>query len=315
MNEKVSCLIITGPTAVGKTAVSLAVARAWNGEIINGDVYQMYQPLTIGTAKPDWRATGIPHHLFDVLDEPRSMTVVEYRALVSVLIKDIIARGKRPIIVGGSGFYLRSLYFPVLEKQEITPIEAPEYHHLSDQELWHKLQNIDPLRAQQLHCNDRYRIARALTVHAQTGQLPSTLRPVFDPVAESMHLVVLSKEKSVLDSAIDERAREMLEQGLIDEVRSLSDAWKMFVEHKKIIGYPEVLSYLNGDVQSIPELARMIALHTKQYAKRQGTFLRGLARSVRSEIEGNSQFSVYDGNLTILDIQLYVESLVNEHLL
>ena len=166
-------VIIYGPTAVGKTAFADLLAAQVGGEIINGDAAQLYTPFTIGTAKPDWRNASITHHLFDICNEPQNYSVAMYRTEAEKKVVEITGRGSVPIFVGGSGFYLQSLFFPVtISANRVTP------SHSEDQS-WRALHAIDPIRAAAIHPHDTYRISRALFLYQQTKQLPSELKPLY----------------------------------------------------------------------------------------------------------------------------------------
>src|SRR5579864_2817558 len=146
--KKPFILILYGPTGVGKTDVALTLAQEIPAEIINMDVGQFYTPLSIGSAKPDWRNSPIPHHLFDILDEPRNYTVQEYYDEVHRIIKEVIKRGNLPILVGGSGFYLRSLFFPPQAQKQSVHIDSL---YPSDTNFWQTLHAIDPERASRIN--------------------------------------------------------------------------------------------------------------------------------------------------------------------
>ena len=145
-------LIIYGPTAVGKSSFAESLAEKIPSELVNLDIGQFYKPLTIGTAKPDWRSSAIVHHLFDCLSEPINFTVVEYRKKILILLQDIWKRNKIPILVGGSGFYLKSLFFPPQKSPTIKQSDA--YLFIPDNKLWDHLNVIDSVRAAAIDKND-----------------------------------------------------------------------------------------------------------------------------------------------------------------
>ncbi|MCL5875370.1 MAG: tRNA (adenosine(37)-N6)-dimethylallyltransferase MiaA [Candidatus Dependentiae bacterium] len=310
---KTVCIIILGPTAVGKTAISLELAAAINGEIINGDLGQCYAPLTVGTAKPAWKTSDIPHHLFDILDMPRSWSVVEYRQKVIEQIKDCAQRGKIPLVVGGSGFYIKSLITPV-QHEEGKPLDDI-FQNRSTQDLWQELRHVDPDRAQAIHPHDRYRIIRALTIWHQTGKKPSEYTLKYEKIADYTHIIFLERDRSDLYHRIEERATEMLRSGFIEEVESLDAHWRTFVCLKKIIGYEEVLSYIKkGDFseQALQKLKEQIVLKTKQYAKRQITYNRMLINQLLELQKQHHELVIDQVNLTISDVTLYLEQIVHK---
>ena len=173
-----------GPTGVGKSDFAVQLAEQVQGEIINCDVGQFYEPLVIGTAKPDWQDALVPHHFFDVMNKPESFSVKNYRNQVASLIKSIVSRGKVPIIVGGSGFYVNALFFPPRDFEATYDSRSAEQQlqNLDHGNLWGELQNIDPKRAREIHPQDIYRLERALRLWYVTGNLPSSQKPVFDPL-------------------------------------------------------------------------------------------------------------------------------------
>lgn len=302
-------LIITGATGVGKTDLVLKLAELIPSEIINADIGQMYAPLTIGTAKPDWQKEPVPHHGFDILTQPENFTVVQYRVFVQEKINEIWARGKLPIIVGGSTFYIKALLFP----PSILPVgtsdkqaeRAQVVADLPEDQLWAKLNQIDPLRASRLHPNDTYRLNQALNIWQQTGQLPSTFTPLYHPIAPYT-LVILDRPKLDLYQRIDARVLEMLQMGWAAEVQNLNQAWHDFLKVKKIIGYELILDYLAGEID-LPTCTSAIQQRVRNYAKRQQTFWRGLQSALQGADAGKH---VLELDLTLLSLDLYINQLL-----
>lgn len=306
--------IVFGPTAAGKTDFSLKFASRIKAEIINMDVGQMYVPLSIGTAKPSWQCMNIPHHLFDIISEPKNITVAQYRHMVVAKVNEIWDRGNVPVLVGGSGFYLQSLLFP--PKPHQTQGEFP-YEQTPDHMLWQMLNAVDPHRASMIHKNDFYRIKRALTVWHKTGQKPSEQVPIYDPICPFV-LTHVTRDRSDLYARIDARVHEMMKEGWLQEASTLKDTpWESFLHTKKIIGYNDLLMYLAGPHS--PEILaitiRTIAQKTRHYAKRQETFWRMLERKLHIAIhDSNAAMTakILSFNLTLSDINLYIEQLMNE---
>lgn len=297
--------IISGPTGVGKTDFVLKLADHLPIEIINADVGQFYTPLSIGTAKPDWRREQVPHHLFDVLDEPCSMTVMQYRTLAQSLIQECWQRNTIPFFVGGSLFYLQSLLFPPLEQEAARNQETKISN---DENAWELLARVDPKRASEIHKNDAYRIERALSLW-QTGKLPSTRKPLYDPIAPYL-FIWCTRERHEVYERINKRVELMMHAGWLDEARALQgSAWVDFLIKKKIIGYDDCFKYLVSGGQDLDELTAIIAQKTRNYAKRQETFWRGLKKKIMQAdaSEGSSQVSAVD--LTLLDLDLYIKQL------
>lgn len=272
-------IVLAGPTGVGKTDMALEIANHLPIEIINADVGQFYMPLTIGTAKPDWKESPIPHHMFDVLSSPENMTVTEYRNRVVDLCKDIWQRGNIPLFVGGSHFYITALFFPPLIHEEVPKRTYTE----STQDLWNQLKSIDPDRAEALSPHDRYRIERALTIWHATGIKPSTYKPQYNPIAAAYSVLFLSRDRTKLYERINQRTDVMIQQGWIQEVEPLIHSkWEEFLQEKKLIGYDDIIKYLKkNDMKSIPKLKEIIAQKTRNYAKRQFTYWRMLQEKLR----------------------------------
>lgn len=275
-------LIIFGPTGVGKTDVSLYVGTKIPIEIINMDMGQFYTPLTIGTAKPNWRKESIPHHLFDIIATPEDYTVARYRATVLSLIKKITESGKLPVLVGGSGFYLRSLFFPPSPMIPDIPtqlISNSNGYGVDQKDLWGTLFTIDPVRAKAIHKNDHYRLKRALSIWCEHGILPSQCRPNVN-IPFTYDIVYLSRKRDDLYARINERVLVMFNQGWVDEVRQLmGTSWEAFIKIKKIIGYDEISVYLNGNI-TLDSAIAMIQKRTRNYAKRQDTYWRHFSREL-----------------------------------
>lgn len=297
-------LVLSGPTGVGKTAFAESLELRQPVSIINADIGQMYVPLSIGTAKPDLQKSAFEQNLFNIIDEPRSCTITEYRAKALPLITSLWQEGRIPIFVGGSLFYLHSLFFPQQEiplSSEIT---------VDDKQGWQELYAIDPQRAQEIHPHDTYRIQRALALYFATGKKPSTLRPIYDPPGYYLFVWCI-REREELYSRINKRVAQMIKQGWIEEIEALrSTTWESFLRTKKIIGYDDILEYLQKG-GSKQELIDRIAQKTRHYAKRQITFWRRFeSQLLRGITQSNDHISsVETANLTYLDLDLYIKQL------
>lgn len=266
-------IVVAGPTAVGKTDFSVDLACHIGGEIINADVGQFYAPLAIGTAKPDWRAMPVPHHLFDIFSTPNSYNIIQYRQDVAKLMHEIWSRGKVPIIVGGSSFYIKSLYF-LLEESQFAQTSVNQIPT-----TWENLYAIDPKRALAISKNDLYRIERALTIWSASGIKPSEIQEGFNPLGHS-YFINIQRPRSQLYERINLRTEIMLKDGWIEEVqRLMGTEWIAFLQRKKIIGYPEVVDFLENKI-TYEDLVATIQQKTRNYAKRQCTFLRMLERKL-----------------------------------
>lgn len=287
MTQSQSCMIITGPTGVGKTACVDQLAQNMDIEVINADMGQMYTPLSIGTAKPDWRNTTVPHHLFDIIDEPRDCTVTEYRERALHALSGVWRRQRVPVLVGGSLFYIKSLFFP---PSYVTPETEIPYHGDS-YTLWQLLQEIDPERANAIHPHDTYRVKRALAIWYATGYKPSSFTPQFMPPS-SAYITFLTRDREDLYHRIDQRVYTMLENGWLDEVQKLSAPWKTFLQQKHILGYPEVIAYLENEI-SYDLLVEQIQKKTRSYAKRQITFWRSFGQQLTDAFAQNEHHAAY----------------------
>jgi tRNA dimethylallyltransferase len=335
-NSHLPVLIVYGPTAVGKTAfVEELIAQsrgfAWphSFEVINGDMGQLYAPLAIGTAKPDLKNPQVPHHLFDVLEEPINFSAYDYRLRCARLIPEIMARGNVPIIVGGSGFYVRSLFFPPhasddtdirnhksdqqgdQKRGSLTEDRPADNHHDGDgrqdgdHQAWHELFAVDPERARALHPHDMYRIERALALWKKTGTRPSQFLPQFDPIAQCK-VIYLDRERDDLVERINRRVVEMFELGWIGEVASLPSVWCPFLKRKGLMGYGDICSALEANAYKKEELIATIQAKTRTYARRQRIFWRGL----RSSLDRHGvEFSEF--NLTFSSLDLYIKQVLN----
>lgn len=301
-------ICIYGPTGVGKTAFVRQLARKLPIEVINMDIGQMYQPLTIGTAKPDWRNEPVAHHMFDVFDCPHDYSVATYRADVQKLITQIVSRGNIPVLVGGSGFYLYNLLFPVNENITINH-SSDDYKDKSTHELWQLLNDIDPVRAQQIHSNDRYRIQRGLLLWKATGKKPSEQVPEYNALM-AMIVVELERDRTELYKQINSRVVQMLADGWQQEVEQLRGTkWETFVLRKGLIGYTELLQDQKEESSVIIE---SIAQQTRNYAKQQMSFGRMIAKKLdlcNATLHQKPTY-FYRCNLTFAPLDLYLKQLI-----
>lgn len=285
MNQN-KLIIIYGPTGVGKTEYALSLGEYLNIEIINGDVGQFYEPLAIGTAKPDWKNEQIPHHLFDVVDSPEDCTVVKYRAMVLDKVQEVWSRGAVPVIVGGSGFYIKSFFFaPKGDRCE------QEKSSEETDKLWQVLKKRDPKRAEEVYQQDRYRIERALAL-LNKGTKPSECVPEYEPIKADVLLCFLNRPRTELYERINQRTHIMFEQGWIQEVEPLMHTpWRDFLMRKKLIGYNDIITYLETDRtdQEKEHLYASIQKKTRNYAKRQLTFWRMLEKLMNEHFKKPSK--------------------------
>lgn len=302
-------LIITGPTGVGKTEFVSKLAASFPAEIINADMGQMYEPLTIGTAKPAWQKETVPQHLFDIINEPIDFSIVQFRKIVIDLVQEIWSRGNTPIIVGGSTLYIKSLFYtsadlPIKNLFNTSDLQK----NIIAPNLWEILNQIDSKRAAQLHPNDRYRIQRALDIWQKNGVLPSECIPKYEPISENITLFVLNNIRDELYKKNDQRVRVMMEMGWLAEVANLESKWHNFLRRKKIIGYELLLDYLDQKINNQEACIKAIQKRVRNYAKKQQTFWRGLCADLK--LQEKMKERVFEINLTLLDVNLYIKQLL-----
>ena len=271
-------IAIVGPTAVGKTSLSIELAKRFNGEIISGDSMQIYRGLDIGTAKVTTEEmAGIPHHLIDVRGVDESYSAADFQKSAREAIQEISQRGKIPIIVGGTGLYIQSLLWDYKLGSEGEPEDdsiREKYEVFAEENgnpaLWEKLQLSDPLAAEKIHYNNRKKVIRALEVFELTGH--SILEPKEQPKElYDSFLIGLNTDRSVLYQRINQRVDLMVEQGLLEEARNL--AKNPTVQAAQGIGYKEFFPYFSGD-SSLEAAIEEVKLHSRRYAKRQLTWFR-----------------------------------------
>lgn len=271
-------IAIVGPTAVGKTSLSIELAKQFNGEIISGDSMQVYRGLDIGTAKVTAEEMeGIPHHLIDVRDVDKSYSAADFQKAARKAIQEISDRGKLPIIVGGTGLYIQSLLWDYklgnegeLEDDSLRAKYEAFAEENGNLALWEKLQLTDPLAAEKIHCNNRKKMIRALEVFELTGH--SILEPKEQPKElYDSFLIGLNTDRSILYQRINQRVDLMVEQGLLAEAKNL--AKNPTVQAAQGIGYKEFFPYLSGG-SSLEAALEEVKLHSRRYAKRQLTWFR-----------------------------------------
>lgn len=280
MNKKIDVVAIIGPTASGKTALSIRLAKEINGEIINGDSMQIYRHMDIGTAKiTEAEMEGIPHHLLDIKEPTEGFSVAEYQQLVRGKIEEIQSRGKMPILVGGTGLYVQAvLYDFQFAKQEVDEQARLQYYaeleKIGPEAMHAKLLQIDPAAAAEIHPNNTRRVIRALEMVELAGvsraeeQFNRGDTPLYN------HLIIgLDMDRAKLYERINLRVDLMIEAGLLEEVRALYEAGIRDVQSIKAIGYKELYAYFDGFV-TLDEAIEQIKQNSRRYAKRQLTYFR-----------------------------------------
>lgn len=280
--SKPRVVAVGGPTASGKTALSVALARAFDGEIINADSMQIYKNLDVGTAKPSAEERqGIPHYLLDFLPPETPYSVADFTAAADPLIRDITARGRLPLVVGGTGLYITSLLSGMAFAPEKTdPAIRARLQARADTEggeaLYAELQRVDPDYAAQVHPNNLPRVIRALELFEATGRRMSDQRREARPAEAPYHALCLCltcRDRAVLYSRIDRRVDEMVENGVLDEARQVYDHRDAYRTAAQAIGYKEFFPYFEGTA-NLTECTERLKQATRNYAKRQLTWFR-----------------------------------------
>lgn len=281
MEQKIPLVVIAGPTASGKTAAGVYLAKQLNGEVVSADSMQIYREMTIGTAKPvTEEMEGIPHHLIDFVDPSDSFSVAEYVQLAQQKIGEIHSRGKLPILVGGTGLYISSLVDNIQFSESESDIAyREEMIALAQQEgaqaLWEKLSEVDPAAAQKIHPNNVGRVARALEVYHTTG-IPISVhqeRSRTKPSPYALCMMALSfRDRQKLYDRINLRVSLMVQQGLEQEARQLIQKGYGATSFQAI-GYKEMGAYLAGE-ETLEEACEHIRQESRRYAKRQLTWFR-----------------------------------------
>ena len=281
MNEKHKVIVICGPTASGKTALSIELAKKINGEIVSADSMQIYKDMDIGTAKPTKQEMGeIKHYLLDFVSPEDRYSVAQYKQDAKKSIKEIINKGKTPIIVGGTGLYVDSLIYEI-EYNDIKLDE--EYRKKLEkiaeeqglEELYKKAVEIDPEAMKKISQNDKKRIMRVLEIYHSTGKTKTEQEKESrrNPVEYDYRVFAINWDREILYQRINKRVDIMVEQGLIEEVKEILNKYDKFPTAMQGLGYKEVVDYLNG-IYTKEEMIEKIKLETRRYAKRQLTWFR-----------------------------------------
>jgi len=271
-------LYLVGPTAAGKSAVALVLARRLNAEIVSADSMQVYRGMDIGTAKPSpAERAAVPHHLIDVAEVSERFDVARYVELARAAIADIQRRGKTPLIVGGAGLYLRALSEGLSEMPAGDPALRAELEALGRERVLEELKRVDPEAAARIGPHNVRRLVRALEICRLTGRPSSALRRAWDP-AHSPLMRGLARDRADLYARCDARVEAMFRAGLVEEVRSLlSRGLGQNTTARQALGYKEVIAHLRGEATLADTLAR-VKTRTRQFAKRQLTWFRHQAR-------------------------------------
>lgn len=280
MTDKIPILILTGPTAVGKTALSIELAKILGGEIISADSMQIYRKMDIGSAKiSQEEMDSVVHHMIDVVDPDEDFSVSDFHDMASQIISDIHKRGKLAIVTGGTGLYLNSLVYdmdfggtnsdPSIRKdlEEILNDKGKDY-------LYRLLQDLSPEAAKRIHPNNTKRVIRAIEVYKTGGEMGDFSNDLkYNPKFDAK-IIVLNRDRSILYDRINQRVDMMFDMGLLDEVKGLHQmGYTSQMQSMKGIGYKEVLEYFDGKM-TLEESIDILKQGTRRYAKRQITWFK-----------------------------------------
>lgn len=292
-------IVICGPTASGKTGLSIELAKKINGEIVSADSMQIYEEMNIGTAKPTQEEKqGIKHYLMDFVSPEERYSVADYKIEAKKAIKEIIQKGKVPIVVGGTGLYIDSLIYEI----EYPNIEFDEAYRKQLEErakkegleaLYKEAKTIDPLAVQKISQNDEKRILRILEIYHAMGKnkTEQEIESRKKPVEYDYKVYALQWNREILYERINKRVDQMLQQGLIEEVKGILKKHDKFPTAMQGLGYKEVVEFLKGDITE-EEMIEKIKRETRRYAKRQMTWFRKNKQTIwlegQANIEDNS---------------------------
>lgn len=278
--QKQKVVVIGGPTASGKTDLSIRLAQKINGEIVSADSMQIYKEMNIGTAKPDEdERQGIKHYMLDIINPDERYSVADYKRQAKIAIQEIINKGKTPIVVGGTGLYIDSLIYEI----EYVDIQTDlEYRKQLEervekeglQKLYEEAKKIDEYAMEKISPNDKKRILRVLEIYKQTGKTKTQLdKQSRKDVQYDYKVFAINMDREILYNRINKRVDIMIQKGLIDEVKQIYNKYKMFPTAMQALGYKEVVEYLEDKITK-EEMIEKIKQESRRYAKRQLTWFR-----------------------------------------
>ncbi|WLR43466.1 tRNA (adenosine(37)-N6)-dimethylallyltransferase MiaA [Bacillus carboniphilus] len=279
-HSKQKLVVIIGPTAVGKTSLSIQLAKHFHGEIISGDSMQIYKKMNIGTAKiKPTEMEGVPHHLIDIKEPDESFSVAEFQKETRSLIEDISAKGHLPMIVGGTGLYIQSVVYDY--QFSSAPSDKKYREDLENRAteegnntLYEELKQIDPIAASNIHVNNLRRIIRGLEIYHCTGlTMTDYIKSQDQELLYDVTIIGLTMERESLYKRIDCRVDLMMRDGLLEEVESLYKDGYQECQSMKAIGYKEFFPFFSGE-SSLDEVIEELKRNSRRYAKRQLTWFR-----------------------------------------
>lgn len=274
-------IVICGPTASGKTALSIELAKKINGEIVSADSMQIYKYMDIGSAKPTKdEMSGIKHYMLDFVEPNIRYSVADYKKEAEKCIDEILSKGKVPIVVGGTGLYVNSLIYGIeynennLDEKYRKKLEK-EVEEKGLEKLYNEAYKIDPIAMEKISCNDKKRILRVLEIYHETGKTKTEqeIESRRNEVKYDYKVFAINMDRQKLYDRINRRVDIMIEQGLIDEVKNLVSKYKDLPTSIQALGYKETKEYLEGRI-SKEDMIDKIKMETRRYAKRQLTWFR-----------------------------------------
>lgn len=310
MEEKKKVIVICGPTASGKTSLSIELAKKVDGEIVSADSMQIYKDMNIGTAKPSKEEMqGIKHYLLDYVLPDVRYSVAQYKKDAKNAIKTIISKGKTPIVVGGTGLYVDSLIYEIeYDDIEIDEKYRKELEEIAEkqglQKLYKMALEIDPIAMEKISQNDEKRIIRVLEIYKSTGKTKTEqeIESRKKPIEYDYRVFAINWDREVLYQRINKRVDIMIEQGLVEEVKNILEKYQEFPTAMQGLGYKEVVDYLNG-IYTKDEMIEKIKMETRRYAKRQLTWFRKNKQTIwldgTKEIQDNLDIISFNTNCAL----------------
>jgi len=305
--EKV--ILVTGPTGIGKTSLAIALAKHYDTEIINGDAFQVYKSLDIGTAKPTLEERLlVPHHMIDILEATEEFSVATYQRLVREKIKALNESNKRPIVVGGSGLYIDAVIrdYRFEGPARMLDVETA-YFGVSNEDLHAELSKLDYETSLEIHPNNRKRVLRAIELvkcASENESRQQAKRFVYDAV-----ILFLTTERQALYRLLNQRVDRMIDQGLVEEARTLYHRG-VFSQATQAIGYKELFSYFSGIV-SLTEAIERIKQNTRNFAKRQITWFKNKTKGLMIEVDIDQPSKTFNEAVRIIDAHYSKENDAN----
>ena len=259
---------------MGKSETALEVAKVFNAEVVNGDAFQCYKEMDIGVAKPPKEYFSIvPHHLFSFVDINRDYSIADYQKDLRKTVDEILSRGKNVVIVGGSGLYIRSALYDY-EFGKDPEVDMSLFEEMTNEELHKKLEEIDPKQAVIIHMNNRKRVLRAIEIYLGQGKTKTELIDFQEhKLVYDAKFFVRNMDRDILYSLIDKRVDNMMEQGLLEEVKTIFEKHGEDCKALQAIGYKELIPVIKGE-RNLEEGIELVKKNSRNYAKRQVTYIK-----------------------------------------